>query len=146
MLRLHNRIGPSMSRFVDNLRSLLSRHFDIRDESLGEEVISVWKAMGIDVTRSRPLTIHVMLPSEDAAMELAFRLETLPAFAGARVSQVSPQNGLTFELAASFDMLPDARALDTLDRLIAATGADLDAQCDGWSAAPLEGETFTKAA
>lgn len=123
-----------MSRFVENLRSLLSKHFVIRDEEMGEQVVSVWRAMGLDLSAERPLTIHIMLPNEDSAMELAFRAEGLPAFFGARVSQTDEMNGMNTELTLTFFMLPQAETLDTLERLITAMGADLGAMADGWSA------------
>lgn len=122
-----------MSRFVDNLRNLLNKHFVIREEEMGEQVISVWRAMGLDLTVERPLTIHLMLPSEESAMELAFRAEALPAFFGARVGQAAEMNGMTAELNLTFFMLPEAEALDTLERLITALGSDLGAMADGWS-------------
>lgn len=134
-----------MSRFVENLRSLLNRHFVIRDEEMGEQVISVWRAMGLDLSVERPLTIHLMLPSEESAMELAFRAEGLPAFIGARVGQVGEMNGMTTELTLTFHMLPEAETLDTLERLITAMGSDLGAMADGWSCDTVTGTT-TRAA
>ena len=123
-----------MSRFVANLRTLLSKHFVIREEEMGEQVISVWQAIGLDLSVERPLTIHLMLPSEESAMELAFRAEGLPAFFSANVGQTAQMNGMTTELTLTFLMLPEAEALDTLERLISAIGADLGAMADGWSA------------
>lgn len=122
-----------MSRFVENLRHLLSKHFTIRDEEMGEQVVSVWQAMGLDLSVERPLTIHLMLPSEESAMELAFRAEGLPAFFGAGIGQVAEMNGMTTELTLTFFMLPKAETLDTLERLITALGSDLGAMADGWS-------------
>jgi hypothetical protein len=122
-----------MSRFVENLRHLLNKHFTIRDEEMGEQVVSVWQAMGLDLSVERPLTIHLMLPSEESAMELAFRAEGLPAFYGASVGQVAEMNGMTTELTLTFFMLPQAEAIDTLERLITALGSDLGAMADGWS-------------
>lgn len=126
-----------MSRFVENLRGLLNKHFVIRDEAMGEQIVSVWRAMGLDLSVVRPTTIHIMLPSEEAAMELAFRAEGLPAFFGARVGQVAQMNGMTTELCLTFFMLAEAETLDTLERLITAMGADLGAMADGWSSDKL---------
>lgn len=122
-----------MSRFVANLRNLLNKHFVLREEEMGEQVISVWRAMGLDLSVERPLTIHLMLPSEESAMELAFRAEGLPAFFSANVGQTVELNGMSTELTLTFLMLPEAEALDTLERLITAMGADLGAMADGWS-------------
>lgn len=130
-----------MSVFFDGLRHMLSRHFTLREESIGEEVIGAWRAMGLDLTRERALTMHVLLPSEDAAAELGFRAETLPAFLGAQVRELAPQEGFTAELSVTFKMRPEAELLDTLERLVCALGSDLDARADGWSSdAVLEGE------
>ena len=132
-----------MSQFFDGLRHLLSSHFTIREESIGEEVISAWRAMGLDLTRERALTMHVMLPGEDAAAELGFRAENLPAFLGAQVREVPPQDGLSAELSLTFRLRPEAEMLDTLERLVCALGSDLEARADGWSSdAILEGETI----
>ena len=122
-----------MSRFVENLRQLLNKHFTIREEDMGEQVVSVWQAMGLDLSVERHLSIHLMLPSEESAMELAFRAESLPALFGATVGQVSEMNGMTTELTLTFFMLPQAEAIDTLERLITALGSDLAAMADGWS-------------
>ena len=74
-----------------------------------------------------------MLPSEESAVELAFRAEGLPTFMAASVGSVAPMNGMTTELTLTFFMMPQADALDTLERLVTAMGSDLGAMADGWS-------------
>ena len=122
-----------MSIFFDNLHQLLARHFDLREESLGEQVVSVWRSMGLDVTSERALTLHMLLPNEDAATELGFRVDQLPGFISAQIVEFIEHNDARTELALTFRMRPEPAMMDTLERLICATGADLDVKADGWS-------------
>jgi hypothetical protein len=131
-----------MSVFVENLRSMLNRHFLIRDETLGEQVISVWSNMGLNLEGELDVTIHMLLPTETAATELAFRTEGLPGLINTAVQQIPPQNELTGELTATFRLLLTAETLDTLERLMCALGADLGAASDGWS---LDADTAAEA-
>ena len=123
-----------MSRFVDQLRTILGRHFDIREETAGETVVSAWARMGLDLSAERGLTIHMQLPDEDAATELAFRADAIPGFERAHMAEIASADGLSTELTLTFRMKPEADAIDRLEQLVSAIGADLGAVADGWSA------------
>lgn len=122
-----------MSIFFDNLHQLLSRHFDIREESLGEQVVNIWRSMGLDVTSKRALTLHILTSNEDSATELGFRVDQLPGFMNAQVMGFYNHSDKHAEIALTFMMRPEPEMMDTLERLICAMGSDLDARADGWS-------------
>ena len=122
-----------MSRLVDQLRIILGRHFEIREETAGESVLAAWGRMGLDLSAERGMSMHVLLPDEDAATELAFRAEAIPGFARATLAAAAAGRELAVELALTFHMTPEAEAINRLERLVLAMGGDLGAAGDGWS-------------
>ena len=87
----------------------------------------VREALGFEAVAANSLDAA---SDRDFACELAFVM----ALAGVHLSQWAEEWVIYSTHEFGFLMLPEAEALDTLERLISAIGADLGAMADGWSA------------